>query len=83
MTTTTSIIYSIPPGALSSEVTLAVYDVTGHLVRTLVNESAAANTASLTWNGTNDKGLPVSSGTYFFQLDWNGKHVNRRVVLLR
>jgi len=37
----------------------------------------------LTWDGTNDNGLPVSSGTYFLQLDWNGKLMSRRVVLLR
>ena len=83
MSTATSIVYAIPSGYPAAGITLSVYDVTGHLVRTLVSGSGAANADNVTWNGRNDRGLPVTSGIYFFQLDWNGKHVNRRIVLLR
>jgi len=77
------IAFSIPSGGLSSDVRLTVYDVTGHLVRTLIDGPVPEAAIQLTWDGTNDNGLPVSSGTYFLQLDWNGKLMSRRVVLLR
>jgi len=82
-TTSTQVSYAIPPGATGATVTLAVYDVAGHLVRTLVNDSGHAAERLISWDGNDGKGAPAPSGTYFFQLSWNGKYQSQRVVLLR
>ncbi len=82
-TTLSRIEYSIPPTSPESEVTLAVYDVTGHRVRMLVQAVGVKGVVSISWDGRNDEGRPVTSGTYFFQLGWNGKSTSRRVVLMR
>jgi subtilisin family serine protease len=51
-----------------THVSLAVYDVAGQEVRTLVNGSLPAGTRTLTWDGTNDNGERVSSGVYFYRI---------------
>jgi len=45
-----------------------VYDIRGQLVRSLHEGPAGAGQHSLTWDGTNDRGLAVSSGVYFFHV---------------
>ena len=49
-------------------VRLEVYDLTGRRVRTLVDESRPAGRYEVTWNGTDDNGARVASGTYFYRL---------------
>ncbi|RJR26156.1 MAG: hypothetical protein C4574_07715 [Candidatus Latescibacterota bacterium] len=46
-------------------VTVKVYDCRGSLVRTLANGRPAAETWSVSWDGTNDAGRRVASGVYF------------------
>ncbi|MCB0312439.1 MAG: hypothetical protein KDH84_04100, partial [Calditrichaeota bacterium] len=45
-------------------VTLAVYDLQGRLVRTLLNAPRAAGAYEINWDGRNDAGQQLSSGTY-------------------
>ena len=49
-------------------VTLIVYDLLGHKVVTLVNESLPSGSYTAKWDGTNDAGQPVVSGVYLYRL---------------
>ena len=49
-------------------VQLNVYNIRGEKVRTLVQDRLPANEYSLVWDGTNDAGQSVASGTYFARL---------------
>lgn len=49
-------------------VQLTVYDISGRLVRTLVDESFAAGAHRVRWDGLNSAGVRVSSGMYFVQM---------------
>jgi len=52
------------------KVTLKIYDATGDLVRTLIdNESYSAGPASMAWNGDNDFGNFVGSGIYIYRFE--------------
>jgi len=63
---------------------LAVYDVTGKLVRTLVDEDKPAGTIhSVTWEGVDDYGAPVATGVYFYRLTANGRSTTKKMVLLK
>ncbi len=42
-----------------------IYDVTGCLVRTLVDEASDAGHHEAVWDGTNNIGATVASGIYF------------------
>jgi Heparinase II/III-like protein len=46
---------------------LAVYDVAGRRVRLLWNAPLRAASRSLVWDGCDDAGVPVASGTYFLR----------------
>lgn len=62
---TTTIEYSIPT---TGNVSLVIYNVAGQKVRTLVNGTQAANFYKVVWDGKNDNGMTVGTGTYFYKL---------------
>ena len=62
---------------------LAVYDVQGHLVNTLVDGRTPAGLHHVTWNGHNDQGVPVASGQYFIVLQTNTDRRLRSCLLLK
>ena len=64
-------------------VRVAIYDVSGALVRMLVDASQPAGAYTVTWSGANDEGLPVSSGVYFYRLEAGKLTQTRRMVLLK
>jgi len=69
--------------AAASHVLLRVYDVSGAVVRTLVDESKAAGSYTLTWNGHNDHNSPVSSGVYFYRITAGGFSDVRKMTLVK
>jgi hypothetical protein len=54
--------YAVPG---QSHTTLKVYDVSGKLVRTLVNENQNPAYHSVAWSGRDDRGRKLSPGVYF------------------
>ncbi len=64
-------------------VRLAVYDVAGHLVRTLVDERRDAGTYEANWDGRDAAGAEVGSGVYLARLESAGVVRVTRMGLLR
>jgi len=65
-------------------VTVEIYDLAGHRVRTLArSHEYPAGTQTLVWNGRSDAGLLVASGVYLLRLSTAGYSQSRRIVLLR
>jgi len=64
-------------------VALNIYDVTGRLVRVLVDDRLEAGYYEETWDGRDDSGHPVSSGVYFCKLKAGLFKKNMKIVLLR
>jgi hypothetical protein len=76
----TSIDFGLPT---PSTVTLRVFNVSGRLIRTLIDKPMPGGFHSARWNSRDDRGLSVASGVYFYELRV-GKYVDRRrMVLLR
>ncbi len=71
--------------SLSSEtnVSLTIYNVVGQKVRTLVDEVLPAGSHVIIWNGTNDRGDPLSSGVYFYRVIAGEQVVTRKMMLLK
>jgi len=68
----------------SGKVKLAVYNVKGQKVRTLLNEIRAAGEQKLVWQGTDNAGRKVSSGIYFIRLDIDEQKGQwRKIVLMK
>ena len=62
---------------------LAVYDLLGQKVVTLVNGQATAGDYIATWNATDDAGQAVSAGVYFCRLEAGGQTAVRKMVLVK
>jgi hypothetical protein len=77
---TTTIAFSL---AGNSHVRLAIYDVRGARVRTLIDGPRVAGSYRVLWDGKNDGGLDVSSGVYFYRLTAGGFQSTRKMVLLK
>lgn len=69
--------------AESADVTLQVYNVVGQVVRTLVAEPQTAGRYQIRWNGMDDRGTPVSSGIYFYQVSAGKFQDVRKLMLLK
>ena len=68
----------------SVPVSLAVYDVAGRRVATLVDgEVTPAGRYERVWNGRDDRGRTVASGVYFYRLGAGPYSETRRMVLLK
>ena len=64
------------------EVRLEILDVAGRRVRLLLSQSRAAGEHRVTWDGRDDAGRKMASGTYFVRLEWRGGARSARVLLL-
>ena len=56
-----------------SNVTLAIYDIAGHKVRTLEKGNRTAGDHEIRWDGRNQAGRTVANGTYFLRLEAGGE----------
>jgi len=70
---------------LASEgpVKIAIYDVSGRLVKTLLDGKAAAGENSLVWDGTDNAGHRVSDGIFWVDMATDRLQSAKRAVLLR
>ena len=76
----TIIRYSLPePG----QVQLAVFNLLGQPVRTLVERDQSAGVYSVTWHGLDDALRQVPSGLYFYTLKTNAFSETKRMLLIR
>ncbi|MCK6621885.1 MAG: tandem-95 repeat protein [Calditrichaceae bacterium] len=67
----------------NSFVTLAIYDVQGRRVRTLVNENKAPGRYTVQWDGRDGGGRPAASGMYVYRLEAGGFRAVRKMILLK
>ncbi len=69
--------------AAPGRVSLAIYDVAGKLVRTLVDGTRPAGQFEATWNGTDDSGQRVSSGVYFAKYRAGDQVQTRKMTMVK
>jgi hypothetical protein len=62
---------------------IAIYDVRGRRIRTLVSGNAAAGYNEVTWDGQNDFGNRVASGVYLYQLRAGSVVETKKFVMLK
>ena len=77
---TTNIDISIP---YTGDVTLVVYNILGQQIRTLLADNMEYGFHTITWNGLDQMGQPVSSGVYFSELRAKGFRQTKKMLLLK
>jgi len=76
----TQISYNLP---VDAEVLIRIFDVSGRLVRTLVEGHRQAGQHMVRWDGCNLTGGMAASGLYFCSLETQGQSQRMKMVLLR
>jgi len=67
----------------AGRVNLGVYDVTGSLVKTLVDELLSPGEYQFTWDRRDASGKRVANGTYFYRLTIDGKSVSAKAIVVK
>jgi len=70
----------------TTEVTLKIYDTNGKLVCILMNEVPELNNTEhvISWNGKNEKGIPVATGLYFYVIKTtDNERLTGKIMVLR
>ena len=62
---------------------LAIYNVLGQKVRTLVNATLLPGKYRVTWDGLSDAGQRVSSGIYFYTLKGKNLQKTHKMILMK
>ena len=76
----TIIEYKVP---ITGQVKMAIYNVLGQNVRTLVDVHQPAGTYMVMWDGKDNHGNKLSSGVYFYQLIGENALITRKMTLLK
>ena len=76
---TSALQYSLPTPA---RVSLRIYDAQGRLVRTLVEQDAAAGSFRALWDGRSDEGAQSGRGVYFARFVSNGTTVDTKKLVI-
>jgi subtilisin family serine protease len=66
----TTIRFALPEAGRTS---VTIYDVAGHLIKTVVDDVLPAQVHQVTWTGDDDNGRTVAAGVYFYLVN-SGEH---------
>jgi hypothetical protein len=68
--------------ARAGHVTLRIFDVSGRLVRRLVDESKEAGRYRVEWDGRDEKGAVMPSGIYFYRMETAGYSATQKMIMV-
>ena len=76
----TKINFTLPEG---DHLRLVIYDVLGRQVKELLNYFIPRGAYSILWDGTNNSGVKVNSGIYFYSLQTDTKKIIQKMILTK
>ena len=65
--------------AEKSHVSIEIFNLVGQKVATLANSTMDVGKYTITWGGLNDKGAPLPSGMYFYEMNSSSYHAIKKV----
>jgi hypothetical protein len=80
VTAHTTVSFALPR---AGRVGIAVYNVAGQKVKTLVDGTMGAGRHTVNWNGRNEGGQSVAAGVYLYQMQAGGFSSTRKMVVVR
>ena len=67
----------------TEQVTVEIFNLQGHKIKTLVDETLVRGAHSITWDAHNDNGEPVSSGVYLCRISTNSFKESKTMTLIK
>ena len=66
-----------------TDVKISIYDVTGQLIRELVNQFMTVGSKRINWDGKDDYGNLVSGSIYLYNLQTGDYSQTKKMVLMK
>ena len=66
-----------------STINLSIFNINGQQVKTIINETKATGSYNAIWDGTDDNGIELESGIYFYRLQTNGATTTKRLLKIK
>ena len=66
-----------------THINIDIYNIRGQKVKSLLSDFRLSGNHQVIWNGTDDNGLPVSSGIYFCKMQTSDFIATKRMLLLK
>ena len=79
----TTLRYALPQTEANYTTTVQIYDLTGKLVKTLLNATQPAGWHSVVWHGTDQFGSRVPAGVYLSKVSFGSETKTIKVMLLK
>ncbi len=79
----TRIAFTLSERGIGTPVQLAVYNIAGQRLRTLIEAKRKSGTHSIDWDGRDDEGREVASGVYLVRLQVPAAVAVKKITLLR
>ena len=79
----TTIDYVLPQTETNYSTTVEIYDISGKLVKTILNEEQSAGWHSIVWNGTNADGNTVPAGVYLSKVSFGSETKTIKVMFVK
>jgi hypothetical protein len=75
-----TISYGMPE---KGKVCIRVFDINGHLVRSLYSGKQSVGSHFIAWNGRNQQGKAAAIGVYYIRVELPGKTYNKKLLLIK
>ena len=66
-----------------ADVKISIYDMTGRLIKELLNERLTVGDHTINWDGNDEMGNPVSGNVYFYNLQTGDYSQTKKMVLIK
>jgi len=76
----TTIQYELPK---QGDVKVRIFNTTGQLIKTIVNQNQPAGLHKKVWNGQNESGHKVASGFYIYAVEFDNTVLTKKMILLK
>lgn len=67
----------------SKQLSISILDNSGNFVKELADKTFTKGKQTIEWDGTNENGTKVSSGTYFYVIKTDNQQVSKKLILIK
>ncbi len=67
----------------AGDVSVKIYNMEGKLINEVVNALYEAGDHSFMWDGKNDSGIPISSGVYLYQVQFDNSILTKKMIYIK
>jgi len=67
----------------AGKASIKIYNLKGQMIKTILDDQVESGITTYNWNGTDENGMPVGSGIYFYKLQTDNQTISKKMVLMK